>query len=230
MTRFNISRLALKYKWLTVNFWLAIAVAGILAFTSLKYELFPNVTFPVVIVNARSSIDTLAETETKLTQPLEKALQSLQGLDDLTASIYKGQTAVTALFYTETDLETAKKQVETAIKDIALPQGSSYEVIPFNLNESMAISYALESEKLELDELKAIVESKIIPEIKQLTGVLKVNLLGDTDTDSKNIDYATLVKFNGKNSLAFQVIKQSTANTLEVVELVREKIAKLQPL
>jgi multidrug efflux pump subunit AcrB len=229
MTRFNISRLALKYKWLTVNFWLAIAVAGILAFTSLKYELFPNVTFPVVIVNARSSIDTLAETETKLTQPLEKALQSLQGLDDLTASIYKGQTAVTALFYTETDLETAKKQVETAIKDIALPQGSSYEVIPFNLNESMAISYALESEKLELDELKAIVESKIIPEIKQLTGVLKVNLLGDTDTDSKNIDYATLVKFNGKNSLAFQVIKQSTANTLEVVELVREKIAKLQP-
>jgi multidrug efflux pump subunit AcrB len=229
MSRFNISRLALKYKWLTVNFWLAIAVAGILAFTSLKYELFPNVTFPVVIVNAKAAIDTLTDTETKLTRPLEKALQSVRGLDDLAASIYKGQTAVTALFYTGTDLETAKKQVEDAVKGVSLPQGGSYEVIPFNLNESMAISYAIESEKLDLDELKAITESKIIPEIKRLAGVLKVNLLGDTDTNSKNSDYATLVRFNGKNSLAFQVIKQSTANTLEVVELVREKIAKLQP-
>jgi multidrug efflux pump subunit AcrB len=229
MSRFNVSRLALKYKWLTVNFWLAIAVAGILAFTSFQYELFPNVTFPVVIINAKAAIDTLADTEIRLTQPLEKALQSVRGLDDLTASIYKGQTAVTALFYTGTDLETAKKQVEAAVKGISLPLGGSYEIIPFNLNESMVISYAIKSEKLDLDELKTITESKIIPEIKQLAGVLKVNLLGDTDTNSKNSDYATLVRFNGKNSLAFQVIKQSTANTLEVVELVRKKIANLQP-
>jgi multidrug efflux pump subunit AcrB len=229
MTKFNISRLALKYKWLTVNFWVVVAVAGILAFTSLKYELFPNVTFPVVIVNAKASIVSLLDTETHLTKPLERSLQSLSGLDDLSSTIYQGQTTVTAFFFTEISLEEAKKRVETAVKGVALPKEGSYEVIPFNLNESMAISYAIESEKLSLDELQIIVIDKIVPQISQLEGVLKVNLLGDTDNDSKNSDYATLVRFNGENALALQIIKGSGANTLEVVKRVQEKIDRLQP-
>jgi multidrug efflux pump subunit AcrB len=229
MTKFNISRLALKYKWLTVNFWVAVAVAGILAFASLKYELFPNVTFPVVIVNAKASIATLSDTETQLTKTLERSLQSLSGLDDLSSTIYKGQTTVTAFFSTGTSLEKAKQRVEKAVKGFIVPQDGSYEVIPFNLNESKVISYVIDSKNLSLDELQSLANNKILPEIKKLEGVLKVNLLGDTTTDSKNSDYATLVRFNKNNVLAFQVIKISNANTLEVVKRVREKIERIRP-
>ena len=52
----NVSRLAIKYSRVTVCFWLAIAVAGIFAFSSLKYSLFPAVNFPVVVIRAKNIV------------------------------------------------------------------------------------------------------------------------------------------------------------------------------
>jgi len=72
--RLNISRLAIQHPWLTINFWIAVSVAGLLAFSSLQYALFPDVTFPVVIIRASGNFDTAIETETKLTNPLQKHL------------------------------------------------------------------------------------------------------------------------------------------------------------
>ncbi|MHC5827807.1 MAG: efflux RND transporter permease subunit, partial [Nostoc sp.] len=79
---FNISKWAIKFSWLTVSFWIAVTVAGVLAFSSLKYALFPDITFPVVVVNATAPLTTALDTEAKLTQPLEERLRSLEGLDD----------------------------------------------------------------------------------------------------------------------------------------------------
>jgi multidrug efflux pump subunit AcrB len=68
--RYNLSRWAINHSWLTIGFWLAIAVAGLLALSSLKYALFPEVTFPVVIVNGTVGLETAELTETQLTLPL----------------------------------------------------------------------------------------------------------------------------------------------------------------
>jgi multidrug efflux pump subunit AcrB len=84
--RCNISKLAIAYPWLTLGFWLAVTVAGIIAFSSLKYALFPEITFPVVVVQAKAPILTALETEAQLTQPLEQSLASLKGLDKVRSS------------------------------------------------------------------------------------------------------------------------------------------------
>ncbi len=54
-SRWNLSHWAIDHPWLTIGFWLAIAVAGLLAFSSLKYALFPEVSFPVVIVQGSAA-------------------------------------------------------------------------------------------------------------------------------------------------------------------------------
>ncbi|MGH2416451.1 MAG: efflux RND transporter permease subunit, partial [Microcystaceae cyanobacterium] len=53
---------------------------------------------------------------------------------------------------------------------------------------------------------------------------LKVNLLGD----SSSTNFPTLVRFNGQDALAFQVIKRGDANTLEVVSQVEKAVKQLQ--
>lgn len=231
--RFNISRFAIANSWLTVCFWLFISVVGIFAFSSLKYALFPDITFPVVVVNAKAPLDTLLDTETKLTRILEQPLQSLTGLEDLASSTYAGQSALTLSFSPGTDLELSTKKVETEIKKLNLPDKATVEVIPFNLNESVAISYAIISKNKSLKELTQIAQEQIIPPIAQLPGILKVNVLGDAsgkeEANSNKIDYQkTLVRFNRENSIAFQVVKQGSANTLEVVKRVEELVQKLQ--
>lgn len=230
--RFNISKLAIQFSWVTLSFWIAVTVAGLLAFSSLKYALFPDVTFPVVVVNASAPLTTALDTEAKLTQPVEMRLRELPGLDDIRSSSYPGQSVVSLSFAVGTNLEKSTNQVETRLKQVSLTEGASYKVIPLNLNESAAISYAVESDDRNLTDLAKLTKEQIVPAIARIPGVLKVSLLGTqvdvTPQASIPTGGATLVRFNGKDALAFQVIKRGDANTLEVVSLVEKEVKKLQ--
>ncbi|WP_392480719.1 efflux RND transporter permease subunit [Nostoc sp. C110] len=236
---FNISKLAIQFSWLTVSFWIAVTVAGILAFSSLKYALFPDITFPVVVVNATAPLTTALDTEAKLTKPLEERLRSLEGLENIRSSTYPSQTAVSLSFAVGTNLETSTKKVETALKQLTLPQGATSKIIPLNLNESAAISYAIESSTRNLTDLTKLAKDEIVSAIAKLPGVLKVSLLGGATAtpplNPSNLSAAaipqagaTLVRFNGQDALAFQVIKRGNANTLEVVSRVEEEVQRLR--
>ena len=228
--RFSLSQLAIAHPRLTLGFWLAIVVAGIFAFTSLKYALFPDITFPVVIVKAQAPLETVLATETELTLPLEKPLQSLSGLDKLISSTYLEQTVVTAIFNPGVNLESATADTQEKIEPLALPPETTYEIIPFNLNESTAVSYTLTSSNKTLAELTQIAREQIIPALTPLEGVLKVNLLGDSAATSKKQenDFSTLASFNGQEAVALEIIKTSKANTLEVVQQVASAIQTWQ--
>ncbi|MEH1975687.1 MAG: efflux RND transporter permease subunit [Nostoc sp.] len=236
---FNISKLAIQFSWLTVSFWIAVTVAGILAFSSLKYALFPDITFPVVVVNATAPLTTALDTEAKLTKPLEERLHSLEGLENIRSSTYPSQTAVALSFAVGTNLETSTKKVETALKQLTLPQGATSKIIPLNLNESAAISYAIESPTRNLKDLTKLAQDEIVSAIAKLPGVLKVSLLGaatatpavnpaNASTAALPQGGATLVRFNGQDALAFQVIKRGSANTLEVVSQVEKEVQRLR--
>ncbi|QLE50072.1 efflux RND transporter permease subunit [Nostoc sp. C057] len=236
---FNISKLAIQFSWLTVSFWIAVTVAGILAFSSLKYALFPDITFPVVVVNATAPLTTALDTEAKLTKPLEERLRSLEGLENIRSSTYPSQTAVSLSFAVGTNLETSTKKVETALKQLTLPQGATSKIIPLNLNESAAISYAIESPTRNLTDLTKLAKDEIVSAIAKLPGVLKVSLLGGATAtpplNPSNLSAAsipqagaTLVRFNGQDALAFQVIKRGSANTLEVVSRVEKEVQRLR--
>jgi len=231
--RFNISKLAIQFPWLTLSFWIAVSVAGFLAFSSLKYALFPDITFPVVVVNASAPFTTSLDTEAKLTKPIEQQLQSLKGLDESRSTTYPGQTTISLSFAVGTNLEQSSQKVETALKKLTLPQKATFQVIPFNLNESAVVSYAIESSSQNLTELTKLTK-QILPSISRLPGVLKVELLGtggsppQTANQASQAQAASLVRFNGQNALAFQVIKRSNANTLEVVKRVEQEVQKLK--
>ena len=220
--RLNLSQFAIAHPRLTLGFWLAVIIAGLLAFSSLKYALFPDITFPVVIVKAQAPLETVVATEEELTISLEQSLQSLPGLDDLISSTYAEQSIVTVIFHPGLDLELATADTKEKIDQLALPTETSLEIIPFNLNESKAVSYALTSEDKSLTELTQIARTEIIPSLSELAGVLKVNLLGDSAVINQEStqNFPTLVSFEQQPAVALEIVKTSHANTLEVVKEV----------
>ncbi|MGD1704985.1 efflux RND transporter permease subunit [Dapis sp. BLCC M229] len=234
--RWNISRWAIAKPWLTICFWLTVTIGGLFAFSTLKYALFPEVSFPVVVVQVKSTFDTAIETEKEITAPIENSVKILEtkGMYELRSSTYPGQAVINMAFSTLNNLSSATADVETALKKVTLPPESSLEIISLDLNESAAISYAITSESQTLRELTKIAQNQIIPTIAELPGVLKVNLLGDTSRKQKDKEKListsppTLVSFNAKNAIAFQVVKRADANTLEVVSRVEATVAKLQ--
>ncbi|NJN31543.1 MAG: efflux RND transporter permease subunit [Synechococcales cyanobacterium RM1_1_8] len=204
--KFNLSSLALAYPWVTISFWVAIAIAGMVAFSSLKYALFPDVTFPVVVIDASAPFKTALETEQSLTQPLETELGTLAGLDGIKSASYAGRSALTLSFGVGQDLAASEKTVSQALADIELPEGASFKVIPFNLNESAAVSYAIygqdygqavdaadlpdspeDGPALTVAEVLPLVRDRVIPRLEAIPGVLRVKLLGEgTETNPED--------------------------------------------
>ena len=232
LKRFNLSRLAIEYSRLTLCFWLAIAVAGLFAFSSLKYSLFPAVNFPVVVIRAQAATSSVLATEAEITNPLEEKLAHTSGLAQLFSSTYSGQTVISLLLDTDIDIKAASAGIEENIEQLSLPSATDIEIIPFNLNETSAISYVLTNSENDLIELKTIATTEIIPTIEQLPGVQRVDILGSLNSNNEDIPTAnsnTLIHFNGEKAIAFQVIKQADANTLEVVRRVEQEIAQLKP-
>ncbi|MFM2312700.1 MAG: hypothetical protein RLZZ04_1976 [Cyanobacteriota bacterium] len=231
-SQFNLSRLAIEHSRLTIAFWLAIAVAGLFAFSSLKYSLFPTVNFPVVVIRAQAATKTVLKTEAQLTKPIEKALADTPGLAQLYSSTYLGQTVVNLLLNTDIDIQQATATVDSKLQQLSLPPATKLDIIPFNLNETSAISYIVTNPERDLSKLNKIANEDIVPVIEKLSGVQRVDVLGNADYGEVNSDNPTanntLIHFNGQEAIAFQVIKQGDANTLDVVNQVEQQVAQLQ--
>lgn len=88
--------------------------------------------------------------------------------------------------------------METALKRLTLPQGATSKIIPLNLNESAAISYAIESPTRNLTDLTKLAKDEIVSAIAKLPGVLKVSLLGGATATAPlnpaNVGAATIPK------------------------------------
>jgi len=229
----NLSRLAIRFPRVTIGVWVAIAVTGLLAFGSLKYALFPNITFPVVVVTANSPFQTVLATETELTTPLETQLQSLDDLQEMRSISYPGRSVVNLSFKVGRQLTAASEAVEAELAALDLPSGATYQMTPLNLNESAVISYAITDDNGSPEELATLVAADIAPAIAAISGVSRVDLLGQAqpaapDADGAIQQPATLVQFNGDQALALRVIKQAQANTLEVVNQIEQQVEQLR--
>ncbi len=246
--RLNLSRLAITHPGLTVACWLVVSVAGLFAFHSLEYALFPDITFPVVVVNSSAPLSTALETEAELTAPLEAQLESLDHLNRIFSTTYPGQSVLNLRFQVGTDLDVSTAAVEQALTALALPATTRYQVIPLNLNEESAVSYALTSNDGDLTALAAVAKADIMPPLEAIPGVLRVDLLGTagqalppppaasgqspgqppSQATPSLVNPPTLIRYNGSEALALQVIKQGDANTLAVVNQVEAVVQELQ--
>ena len=229
----NISRVAIKYARVTVFIAIAVAVAGIFAFSSLKYALFPEIPFPVVIIQGTAPLETTLETEKQLTNPIENSLRSLENAE-LFSSTYPGQTIINVAFAAGLNLDPSTQTVKNYLEQASLPPDSTIEVTPFNLNESVAVTYAISSETQPVNILASITQETIIPSLEAVTGVRRVDLLGDSslrdaeNNNSFNSNPPTLTRLNQEDILAVQVIKKAEGNTLDVVAAVEEEISYLR--
>ena len=77
----NLSAIAIKRPVFTVMVTLALLVLGGLGLSRLGTDLFPDVSFPVVMVNIVYPGASPAEAETQVEKPLEDAVVSLNGID-----------------------------------------------------------------------------------------------------------------------------------------------------
>ena len=98
-------------------------VLGVVSYFKLGVDLFPRVDFPVVSVTANLPGTSAEEMETSVAKPIEEAINTIAGVDELRSTSREGTIIVTAQFVLEKDGAEAAQEVRDKIAGDTAPEG-----------------------------------------------------------------------------------------------------------
>ncbi len=92
-----------------------LVVLGVFSFRDLGVDLFPRADQPTVLVEVRLPGATPEEVTTQVVQPLEEAISSVSGLDELRARIGESRARITCQFVLDRDIDLAAQDVREKV-------------------------------------------------------------------------------------------------------------------
>jgi len=167
-------------------FFLAAAVVllGLVAYDTLPRESYPDVDVPVILTFVPYPGAAPSEVETQITNPLERELTGLAGLDELTSVSREGVATVIAEFVSGTDLDAALQKVRDRVDraQVDFPDEAEEPV----LQEISFSDFPILQVNLYGDvgpvELKRLAED-LQDEVEAVPGVLKASLVGGLERE-----------------------------------------------
>ncbi|MDA5194393.1 multidrug efflux RND transporter permease subunit [Govanella unica] len=178
----NISRIFIERPVATMLLTVAIALAGILGFIMLPVSPLPQVDFPTIIVQASlpgASPDTMAAT---VATPLERALGTIDGINELTSSSSLGSSRVVMQFDLTKNIDNAARDVQAAINAARitlpanLPSNPTYRKV--NPADAPVMIITLTSDSKTRGQMYDAASTILAQRISQIDGVGQVTVSG----------------------------------------------------
>jgi HAE1 family hydrophobic/amphiphilic exporter-1 len=160
---------------------MCLVVLGVLSFRDLGVDLFPKADPATVTIGVQLPGASPDEMATAAVQPLEDALSSVSGIDQLTASINEGSANITVRFVLERDLDDAASSVREKVSAAMrrLPPQVLFPVIQkADPDSDPVMTFVLSSTTMSLRALTEIADKQVTPAIESIDGVGQVTISG----------------------------------------------------
>jgi multidrug efflux pump len=178
----NFSALFIDRPVATTLLAVAIFLSGVLAYFHLPVSALPNITFPVVVVQATmagASPEIMAST---VAEPLERRIGAISGITQLTSTSYVGVVTVVAQFDVSRDINGAARDIQAAIQAARADLPTTLRGNPtwrqFNPSDSPIMILALTSDTLTKAQLYDSANTVIQQQLSQVSGVGQITLGG----------------------------------------------------
>ena len=155
-------------------------LAGLMSSFYLPVGLFPNVSFPRVVVNLDAGDRPAERMAIEVTWPIEEAVRAVPGVRSVRSTTSRGSADISINFDWSEDMVTAMLQVESAINQVkgSLPAETTFEVRRMDPTVFPVLGYSLTSDTHSLVELRDIALYQIRPVLSTVTGVARIGVLG----------------------------------------------------
>jgi multidrug efflux pump subunit AcrB len=104
---------------------ITITLVGLVSYLNLPKRLNPEVKIPIVTVLTTLPGASPQDVETLVTTPLEDAIQSVQGIDQVSSVSQQNVSFITVQFFSTVDREKAREDVQNVLGSIVLPETAS---------------------------------------------------------------------------------------------------------
>jgi len=159
---------------------LVILLLGSFAYKKMETLLFPDVTFPKIIVIADNGEQPVEKMMITVTKPLEIAIKRVNGIVTVKSSTNRGSCTIEAFFTWKTDIGDARQQMEMRINEIKniLPPTINLVIEPMSQNIYSVMGYTLESDTYGQVEVKNTALYFARPLFSQVNGISNVFVRG----------------------------------------------------
>lgn len=174
----GITRYVLKHPVTTVMALLCLIVFGISSIFSAKLEQMPDMETPMLIVRASYSGAGPEDICELVTEPIEDAISTLEGVKSMSSSSNDGSAMVMLEYDYGTDMDEAydnlKKKLENAERNLPDDVDTSIMEMSMNAGTTMMLSIS----HSEQDNLYDYVDQNIVPEFERISSVAEVSAMG----------------------------------------------------
>lgn len=178
----SLSTLSIKRPVFTIVINLLIVLFGILGFSYLGVREFPSIDPAVINVRTNYTGANADIIESQITEPLEKAINSIDGIRNITSSSNQGSSNITVEFKLEKNLEEAANDVRDKVSQAvrSLPQDIDAPpvVSKADADSDAIISMTVQSQSRNALELSDYAENVISERIQTIPGVSSVQIWG----------------------------------------------------
>ena len=176
-----LSDISIKRPVFATMMMVALVVLGIVSRTRLAVDEYPDVTSPVISVSVSYPGASPEVVEREIARPIETALNTVDGLYEISSTSQEGSSNVRLQFKLGVDPVKMQPEVSAKVGRIRrqLPRDiNEPTIMRFDPNDSPIMSVAMSSSERSLRELTDIGDQFIRPRLEAVNGVGGVNLQG----------------------------------------------------
>src|ERR1035437_45654 len=179
----NISELSLRRNVLAVVMSITIVVFGVIGFKFLGIRDYPAIDPPNINVRTSYAGANPEIIESKITEPLEKAINGIAGIKNITSSSSTGSSSINVEFNLGVDLEAAANDVrdKTAQATRQLPSDllAPPVVSKADANADAIISMTVQSDSRNQLQLTDYAENVLLERLQTIPGVSAIQVWGE---------------------------------------------------
>jgi HAE1 family hydrophobic/amphiphilic exporter-1 len=159
----------------------ALVVLGVVSYKRLAIDEYPDITYPVVIAQTSYPGASPEVMMRDVSKPIEEALNTVQGIKEITSTSLEGISIVRLQFNLGVDVAVAQQDVQAKVARIRrqLPEDIQDPIIQhFDPNDSPIMSIALRSNERPIREITDLASEVVQTRIEAIEGVGGVNIVG----------------------------------------------------
>src|ERR1700676_306709 len=134
----------------TIFLVLVLAAVGIYEALSIPIAVFPSTNFPRIIIGVDNGVMPIDQMEVTITRPLENAVNSVPGLEDVRSTTSRGSAEIDLFFDWNVDMVQTLQQVNSAVARIqgTLPSTAQIDTHRLDFASFPILGYSLTSDKV----------------------------------------------------------------------------------
>ena len=176
-----------------------LVIGGLIAGSNLPVALFPQISFPRIVVSVEAGDRPAAQMMVLVTRPLEERIRALPGVRGLRSTTSRGSAEVSVNFAWGTDMRATLQQVTGQLAQLlpTLPAGTQYSARRMDTTVFPVAAYSLTATTLDQVRLHDAANFILVPALSTIEGVAAVTIQGGAEAEYRvTVDPDKLFAFN----------------------------------